>query len=324
MKRMLAFILLICFAISFQTNALCEKKISVGYTTQNLENSYFSSRVAGMITASKELDIDLIVYDAEGKSENTIKQIDALINTGVDAILVSPVEQEAAEEAVKRAQESGIPVISLDQEVVGCDVFFGIDEYESGYMVGKIAANWLNEKESDGTIGDILDENGRIQVAVGRYDSISSVYDRAEGMKKAVTECYTGEHEICFVGEYTAGSTDEGYVFAEKALKEHPRISVFLCINDAGALGVYQVCMLDKAHTAENTCIVGTDAADEALRLISENTMYKGTVDNRPAETGAEALYIALDLIDGLQVGNRIIFEMKPVTKANIADYVKD
>ena len=324
MKKILAAILTLCLLLGLTIGAMAESGMTIGYTVQSMENAYFVSIVEGMQAAAKERGINLIVSDAAADAAKHINHIEDFISQGVDAIIISPVDQEAPADAVKEAQAAGIPVISLDQEVAGSDAFYGISEHEYGYMGGKIAGDWLNEKEADGTIEDVLDSEGKIEVVVVRYDMIKSVIDRAEGLKDGIKETYTGDKEIVFVYEQNAANADEGYNLAETALTANPEIAVFICINDSGALGVYEACLLHKEHTPDNTCIVGLDALEEPLRLISENTMYKGTVDIAPGKKGGEVLDIVKQVIENGPIAEQIVYTMNPVTKENISEYITD
>jgi len=298
-----------------------DKKLKVGYTVQSMENAYFVSIVEGMKAAAKEKGIDLVVADAAADASKHISQIEDFISQGVDAIIISPVDQEAPVDAVKKAQAAGIPVISLDQEVKGSDAFFGIDEAEYGCLGGELAGKWLNEKESGGTIDEVLNDNGEIEVVVVRYDQIPSVIKRAEGLKKGLENTYTGDKTIQYVYEQNAADADTGYNLAETALTSNPKVALFVCINDSSALGVYESCLTHKEHTPDNTCIIGLDALPEALKLISQDTMYKGTVDIKPAEKGADVLDLVKDVLENGPKSEMIVYEMSQVTKENIVDY---
>lgn len=96
---------------------------------------------------------------------------------------------------------------------------------------------------------------------------------------------------------------------------------MFICINDSSALGVYESCLTHKEHTPDNTCIIGLDALPEALKLISQDTMYKGTVDIKPAEKGADVLDLVQDVIKNGPKSEMIVYDMSQVTKENIGDY---
>ena len=293
--------------------------LKVGYTVQSMENAYFVSIVEGMKAAAKEKGIELVVADAAADASKHISQIEDFVSQGVDAIIISPVDQEAPADAVKKAQEAGIPVISLDQEVKGSDAFFGIDEEEYGRLGGELAGQWLNEKESDGTIEDIANDKGEIVVV--RYDQIPSVIKRADGLKQGLEDTYTGDKKINYVYEQNAADADTGYNLSETALTSNPGVSMFICINDSSALGVYESCLTHKEHTPDNTCIIGLDALPEALKLISQDTMYQGTVDIKPAEKGAEVLDLVQDVLENGPKSEQIVYEMSQVTKENIGDY---
>lgn len=320
-QKVLAAVLACIMVGGMMATVSADDGLKIGYTVQSMENAYFVSIVDGMKKAANERGIDLIVADAAADPAKHINQIQDFISQGVDAIIISPVDQEAPKDAVKEAQEAGIPVISLDQEVEGSDAFFGIDETEYGRMGGQIAGEWLNAKEEDGTIDDILDDDGKIEVAVGRYDLIKSVIDRADGLKAGLEETYTGDKEIVFVSEQNAANADEGYQIAETALTANPEISVYVCINDSSALGVYEACSQHKEHTADNTCIVGLDALDEALKLISEDTMYKGTVDIQPGEKGNQVFDIVEEVLANGPIEEQVVYDMKQVTIENVSDY---
>lgn len=321
MKKLLSLVLVLCLSLGLAAGA---QGLTVGYTVQSMENAYFVSIVEGMKAAAKDRGVNLIVSDAAADASKHINHIEDFIAQGVDAIVISPVDQEAPVDAVKAAREAGIVVVSLDQEVRGSDAFYGIDEFEYGHMGGVIAGDWLNSKEADGTIEDVLNSEGKIEVVVARYDMIKSVIDRAEGLKVGINDAYTGEHEIVFVYEQNAGNADEGFNLAETALTANPEISVFICINDSGALGVYEACLQHKEHTPANTCIVGLDALPEPIKLISEDTMYKGTVDIQPSMKGAEVLDIIDKVMASGPIADKIPYSMKSVTKENIAEYVTD
>ena len=301
------------------TNAL--EGLTIGYTVQSMENAYFVSIIDGMEAAAEEKGVTLVISDAAGDASKHVNHIEDYIAQQVDAIIISPVDEKAPMDAVKQAQEAGIPVISFCQNVEGSDAFYGTSEKEYGIMGGTIVGEWLNQKEADGTIDQVLDSEGKIEVAVGRYDVAASVIARGDGLKEGLENTYTGEHEFEYVLEQDASDADSGYNLAETALTAHPETNIFLNINDSAALGVYEAVLTHKEHTVDNTCIQGLDALPESLKLISEDTMYIGTVDLRPDLQGAKVLDIVADVLTNGPIEEPQIADMKIVTKENIGDY---
>ena len=324
MKSLKTLIALVICLVLLPSVVSASEGMTIGYTVQSMENAYFVAIVEGMEAAAKERGINLIVADASADPAKHVNHIENFIAQDVDAIIISPVDEEAPVSAVQAAKDAGIIVVSLDQPVRGSDAFYGISEFEYGYMGGVIAGGWLNEKEADGTISEILNDAGKIEAVVVRYDVIASLIDRSEGLKKGMEETYTGGKEIVYVYEQDGADADTGFRIAETALTANPNIAVFVCINDSSALGVYEACLQRKEHTPANTCIVGLDALDEPLKLISQDTMYKGTVDIKPGAKGAEVFDIIARIKESGPIAEQITYSMDPVTKANISDYVKD
>ncbi|GAB1482717.1 substrate-binding domain-containing protein [Treponema sp.] len=298
-----------------------KKEVVIGYTVQSMENDFFVSVVQGMKDHAAELGIKLIVADAAADASKHIDQINNFIAQDVDAILISPVDQTAPETAVKRAVDAGIPVVSLNQLVKGSSASLLMKEYEYGFMGGTIAGKWLNAKESDGSISKILNKKGEIEVAVVRYDTIASLIDRSEGLKQGITKNYTGKKKINFVFEQDGADSAAGLKIAETAYTANPDISIFVCINDSSALGVFEAASAISGKNKDNTCIVGLDGLPQALKYISQNTMYKGTVDLSPVKLGGDGLDLALEVIQKGPIAEPRMPTMKMVTIENIADY---
>lgn len=297
------------------------EEIVVGYTVQSMENDFFVSIVEGMKAEAKAKNVKLIVSDAAADASKHVDQINNFIAQKVDAIIISPVDQVAPESVVANAVAAGIPVISLNQAIKGSSAYLLLQEYEYGLMGGIIAGQWLNEKEKNGTINTILNKNGEIEVGIIRYDTIASLVDRGNGQKDGITKTYTGNKKIIFVSEQDAADSAGGLKVAETAFTANPDISIFVCVNDSSALGVFEAASSLSKKNKDNMCIVGLDGLPQALKYISQDTMYKGTVDIQPVQMGADALNLALDVLKTGSKAKPVLPVLKMVTKANIAEY---
>jgi ABC-type sugar transport system substrate-binding protein len=300
-----------------------EKQMVIGYSVQSMENDYFVSVVNGMKEEAQKKNVKLIVCDAASDAAKHIDHIENFINQGIDGIIISPVDEEVPVNAVAEAIAAGIPVVAANQPVKGASAFYGIDEHTYGYTGGGIAGKWLNEKEADGTIESLLDEDGCIDVCVIRQDFVTSCIPRGDGLKDGLEDTYTGKHPIKYVLESSGNDAAKGMKIAEAALTSNPATCIVLAINDSTALGAYEVFMADSSKNADNVCITGLDALPEALEKIAGNTMYKGTVDIQPKQEGADMLDICLDVIANGPIAEKIEMSMKAVDKDDISDYIK-
>lgn len=323
-KRILA------FAVAMALLAGCAGFISlrdhrmlVGISIQNLKDDYHKEISSSLFKAAAERNIDLLVYNADDDPQKTVKHIDMFLEKNVDAIILGTTNEDAPAEAVQRARDQGVFVLSIDQHVENANAYYGVDDYQYGYTGGTIAGDWLNEKELNGTIYDVVGKNGKIQVAVSDYRQLNSIAKRVTGLKVGLLETYTGEYEIEFVYQADAAFETDGFNLAQHVLKNWPDTSIYLCINDSAALGVYQACRLDKHCTVDNTCIVGLNATSKALEEIAKDTMFRGTVDIGIDQKGEEILSLLLDLLENNGNEEMLLwFELKPITVRNITNYV--
>ena len=323
-SKLICIVLCLVLAVSMTgCGAKDNEKIVIGYSVQSMENAYFVSVIDGMKKAAEELGIELVISDAAADASKHIDHIENFSAQEVDAIIISPVDEEAPRNAVENVVKEGIPVISFTQLVKGSSAFYGLEEYDFGYSGGSIAGDWLNEKEADGTIDEILNDEGEIEVCVIRYDVVASLIARGDGLKDGLTETYTGDKPIKFVLEQDAADASNGMKVAETALTSNPDTCIVLGINDSSALGAYEAFAADSSKNADNSCITGLDCLPEAVVKIAGNTIFKGTVDIDPVAQGRRVLEICLEVIENGPIADKEISKLKRVDKKNIGEYIK-
>jgi D-xylose transport system substrate-binding protein len=97
-----------------------------------------------MFTArARELGAEVQVQDANSDDVRQIKDVEALITKGVDALVIIPHDGAACAKAVQLARDAGIPVLAYDRLITGCD----LDLYMTfdNVKVGELQARYLVE-----------------------------------------------------------------------------------------------------------------------------------------------------------------------------------
>lgn len=94
----------------------------------------------------KSLGGELLVQSANSDDTRQITDVQALISRGVDVLVIVPHNGAAMAKAVALAHEAGIPVLSYDRLITGCD----LDLYMTfdNVKVGELQAKYLVEKIS--------------------------------------------------------------------------------------------------------------------------------------------------------------------------------
>ena len=95
----------------------------------------------------RALGADLLVQSANSDDTRQISDVQALISRGVDALVIVPHNGAAMAKAVALAHEAGIPVLSYDRLITGCDV----DLYTTfdNVKVGRLQAQYLVDSQKN-------------------------------------------------------------------------------------------------------------------------------------------------------------------------------
>lgn len=281
-------------------------EIVIGCVWADLSNVAWATAYEGIQERAAERNVKILSNDAKRDPGAQVNAIDNYVTSGVDAIVLQTIDPASVRDAVANARENGVYVIAIGSDIYEYDVCVNVDQYELGYQIGTMVADWINEN---------LD--GKAEVAVGDYRIMPDILKRSEGMIKAVNDLCP---DAKIVAEETIGVTSEGVDWGENLLQSNPDIDVVMGINDSGMLGVYEA-FSAAGHTGDGIAIFGCDASEEGLKLIGEGTSFRGTVDMKYKDQGTWFVDIAIALATGKDVESYYYCDMISVTEANIADY---
>ena len=82
----------------------------------------------------------------EADTEGQLAVMKDQIRSGADVIMISPISTSNCTEGVETAHEDGIPVIAVNNEFNGADMFVGPNSYAEGQQ----AAEWANNNVKEG------------------------------------------------------------------------------------------------------------------------------------------------------------------------------
>jgi D-xylose transport system substrate-binding protein len=113
----------------------------IGFSMDTLKEERWQ-RDKDLFTARvHELGADVLVQSANSDDVRQLKDVEALISNRVDALVIIPHDGAAMAKAVRLAHEAGIPVLSYDRLITGCD----LDLYVAfdNLRVGELQAQYL-------------------------------------------------------------------------------------------------------------------------------------------------------------------------------------
>lgn len=255
--------------------------LKLGYVCMNLANPWFVEVVEGFEAACEEMGLEKpLTVDSQYDVDKQVSDVETMVNDEYDAIMISPIDQNALVDVVTKANEAGVVTSCAAQSVDIVDFRYIVEEYAYGQAIGQNAADWINE--------NLADEE-EVQVCIISQDNVEDVIARGDGVQDTL------EKECPNVNVVTrqAGDTPEGGLkIVESALAAYPDLKVVVATNDSGGIGGYQA-LVNAGYTGKDpVAVFSGDATDEALNnMLQEDTIYRGTVDLAPYQCGYESAY---------------------------------
>jgi ribose transport system substrate-binding protein len=229
---------------------------------------------------------DLVIESADVDDQGQIQQMRNLINRGVDGIIVNPNNATALDQVIGQAENAGIPVIAVDQEIDAPGVTnVVIDQGEWARM----GAEWLVEEL--GGEGDVVVINGIAghPANEARYDAVKQVFAENPGIE---------------VVQETNADWDQATAQQEMSniLASQPNIDG-VWTQDGMARGVLQA--VQAANPNEYPVISG-EARSGYMRLWQDvrqqNPDFASYGPVNPPGVGASGLRVMVELLQGKEI----------------------
>ncbi|MFE9018996.1 substrate-binding domain-containing protein [Streptomyces sp. NPDC007808] len=274
----------------------------VGLSLSTLNNPFFVQIRAGAEAQAKKLGVDLTVTDAQNDASQQANQLQNFTSEGVGAIIVNPVDSDAAGPSVRAANKADIPVVGVDRGVnkARTAALVASDNVEGGELGAKALAEKLGGK------GTIVILQGQAGTSASRERGAGF----AEGLK-----AYPG---IKVVAKQPADfDRAKGLDVMTNLLQAHPDIDGVFAENDEMALGAVKAL---GSKAGKSVQVVGFDGTPDGLKAVEAGTLY-ASVAQQPKELGRIAVDNALRAAEGKRTEEMVKVPVKVVTKENVAGF---
>lgn len=120
----------------------------IGLSLDTLKEERWQGDRDRFIAQANALGADVVHLAAEGDDNRQIKDVEALITKKVDALVIIPHDGAACAKAVELAHEAGVPVLSYDRLITGCDLdlYMTFDNVKVGELQAKYLVDALSKK----------------------------------------------------------------------------------------------------------------------------------------------------------------------------------
>jgi ribose transport system permease protein len=274
----------------------------MGLSLSTLNNPFFVQIRAGALAEAKKLGVDLTVTDAQNDASQQANQLQNFTSSGLGAIIVNPVDSDAASNSVKAADKAKIPVIAVDRVVNNAKTatLVASDNVAGGELAAKSIAEKLGGK-------------GKIVILQGQAGT-SAARERAQGFANGL-KAYPG---IQVVAQQPADfDRTKGLDVMSNLLQAHPDVQGVIAANDEMALGAIKAL---GSKAGKSVSVVGFDGTPDGLKAVEGGTLY-ASVAQQPSQLGKIAVDNALRALQGKKVEETVKVPVKVVTKENVAGF---
>ena len=243
--------------------------------------------------------VELRFAAANSDPEVQSKQIDSLVASGINLLIVTPNQLASVSPAIDRVYDKGIPVIAFERKTDSrkYTAFVSADNYEMGHMMGEYIASRLGGK---GSIMEIQGPKGS-----------KPAEDRYNGFHVAIASYPEIKVVAEIQGDWTEDAAHEGVKNWEGDLNG---IEAVFGHNDRSALGARKAF---EERGARMPLLCGIDALpgpDGGIHKVSEGQLDASYI--YPTR-GDELLKLAIAILDGERFPKETMLTSALVTHDN-------
>jgi len=281
-------------------------KPRVALVLKTLNSPFFIDMQKGAVEAAGKAGVDLVVQAAEREVDvdKQMQIIENLVQTKVNALVVTPSGSREVVPAIAKANAAGIPVIILDTRVdpaaakeagVKLATFVGSDNYQGG----KLAGEHLAQATAGKAVVAVLEGIPGHETGDSRLRGFKEAIAPHPGVKIVASQPANWERDL-------------GFNVFQNMLQAHPDIDAVFACNDMMALGAMEA--IAAAGKTGKIRVFGFDAVDDARKAIEAGTMV-GSVAQFPSEMGRLGVESAAKILKGEPVPADQVVRIELVTK---------
>jgi D-xylose ABC transporter substrate-binding protein len=319
MRKILVFILTTTMFLSFTLGQTENKPPKIGLLMANFINvrwykdkEFFESKV-------REMGAIPLTRDASNNPNNQLLQAQELIDSGVQVLVIIPVDAKSAGAIVSVAHNSQVPVIAYDRLIMNCDLDYYISF--NSIQVGQFMAEYVTKMKPEGTYVFLN----------GPESDHNSVLINEGVMKVLKPYIDEGKIDLAYSKYLSEWIELDAYLTLEEYFEYTRDVDVIITGGDILARGVLM--SLDEWGISGEVLLTGQNGDLQAIQdILTERqtmTIYKSL--RIIGETSAE---VAVKLAQGKKVEwpekvyngkkqiSSILFEPVIVDKKNIKETV--
>lgn len=298
------------FSVAWAGMAQAES-IKIGITQNNVGvDSYQTTYAQAFEDAAEQAEgVEAVILDAGGDVARQIAQVKNLIQQQADVIIIWPTDGRAVVPVVKRAKETGIPVVVTNSNIAEAGqpfiaAFSGPNNIQQGAFAAEMMCNQL------GGEGEIVQITGQ--------PGYTTAIERQKGFEDRLAEvCPDVKILDTQPGDWNRAKAQR---VMEGFLTRFEDIDGVYAADDN--MGVGALNAAKSVGRADEIIFIGATNFAVGYEAMARGE-YHGSVYQSPVEDARNALKIAVAVAQGKDVEKMSYFETPKITPENMDEFEK-
>lgn len=307
----LAAITSIALGTSMLAGTAAAEGLKVGVSMALFDDNFLTALRNGISSAAQQEGVDVQIEDAKNGVGNQLNQIQNFIASGVDAIIVNPVDTDATVSISSDAEAAGIPLVYVNRQPINVDM---LPENQAFVASNEVVSGTLQTKE----VCKLMGGKGKVVVMMGELSNQAAI-QRTKDIHDVIATPECSGMEV--VAEQSAEwSRTKGNDLMTNWLAAGIEFDAVISNNDEMAIGAIQA-LKAADRSMDSVIVAGIDATPDALQAMKQGDLDV-TVYQSALGQGMSSVKVAVQLARGEKVENKVWVPFELVTPANVDEYL--
>jgi ribose transport system substrate-binding protein len=261
------------------------KALQLAVIPMGTTHEFWKAIHAGALTAAKELGVR-IIWKGPLKEDDRSEQVqivETMIAAGVDAIVLTPLDDRALVPPVVEAKKLGIPTIIFNSALSGNEhvAYISTDNRRGGALAAEC-------------VGSLLKGQGKV-ILIRVIESVEGGRQREDGFLETIRSKYP-DITMLSDNQYAGITTETAYQTTENLLSRFPEVEAIFTPNESTTFGCLRA--LQDHGLAGRVIQVGFDSSAKLIEALEKREL-QGLVLQDPFRMGYESVKTAVACLRG-------------------------
>jgi ribose transport system substrate-binding protein len=268
------------------------KRIRLAVIPMGTTHEFWKAIHAGAKKAADELDVDIIWKGPlkEDDRNEQVQIVETILDSGVDGLVLTPLDDRALMPPVAEAKARGIPTVIFNTALKGADfiAYVSTDNWKGGVLAAE-------------RIGELMGGKGKL-ILIRIIEGVEGNRQREEGFLETIRSKFPGI-TILSDNQYAGITTETAYQTTENLLARFHDVEAIFTPNESTTFGCLRA--LQDHGLAGKVIHVGFDSSKKLIEALEKKELM-GLVLQDPVRMGYDSVRTAVAFLRGQSFETRI------------------